>query len=325
MQEIVLTEEMRESAKKLIDIPITYKKLIETFGLSLLNGSSKVSQIKELQRIFNIETQRKPTRYIIKEIYETKKTRYGSGLILTNKQDFLDLCERRHLTPVGEVPEFFRGTDKIAYTCDFHPDNILYSTLRNLKHTIGCPLCKYPMSRFEVMIFLGLEYLGAIHRPKLNGVEYDIYIPNRNILIEVDGLLYHTNDESNGRAERKYDNAQKLSCALYKVIEQEPKSEIYREENKIYVVPYLTATLKEKEQIIKLLEETFSYKDAEGLWDKATDYMREWKNKHQEQEHDKKIYQYDTDGNLINVFGSFKEIQDAIKSGEAFGFNWAIT
>lgn len=327
MQNIKLTEEMVKAAQSIIDIPLPYKKLMNYLKQEILSGHSKMSQIEDLKRIFNIETQRKPTRYIIKEIYETKQDKISKKLVSTNKQDFLDLCRRRHLIPIEEIPEHLHSRQKVAYVCNFHSDTILYTTLYNLKNTVGCPLCQYPMSRFEVMVFLGVEYLGAIHRPKLKGIEYDIYIPKQNILIEADGVLYHSNDEENGRSERKYKTAEELNCTLYKLVEQTPKSKIYRDNNKIYTVPFLTASLKEKQQIIDLLKETFAYDDSQDYWDKAADYMREWKSQHQGQESNnyKKIYQYDTNGNLIHTFNSFKEIQDSIKSGQAFGFNWAIT
>ena len=327
MRSIELTEEIVKVAQSIINVPLPYKKLMNYLGQEILSGKSKICQIEDLKRAFNIEIQRKPTRYVIKEIYNTKQEKISKKLVSTNKQDFLDLCEKRYLTPIEEIPEHLHSREKVAYICNFHPDTILYTTLHNLKKTIGCPLCQYPMSRFEVMVFLGLEYLGAIHRPKLKGVEYDIYIPKQNILIEADGILYHSNDEENGRAERKYKTAEELNCTLYKLVEQTPKSKIYQEGNKIHTVPFLSATLKERQQMINLLKETFGYDDSQDYWDKAADYMREWKNQHQD--HDskapKKIYQYDDKGNLIYMFNSFKEIQDEIKSGEAFGFKWVIT
>ena len=83
---------------------------------------------------------------------------------------------------------------------------------------------------------------------------------------------------------------------------------------------------KENQQVIDLLKETFGYDDSQDYWDKAADYMREWKSQHQDQDNkvSKKIYQYDDEGNLIYTFNSFEEIQDAIKTGEAFGFKWAV-
>ena len=326
MRSIELTEEIIAAAQQIINIPLSYKKLMIHLGQNILAGKSKVCQIEDLKRAFNIEIQRKPTRYIIKEIYKTKKEKISGKLTPTNKQDFLDLCERRYLTPIEKIPEHLHSRVKIAYICDFHPDTILYNTLHNLKKTIGCPLCQYPMSRFEVMVFLGLNHLGAIHRPKLKGVEYDIYMPKQNILIEADGVLYHADDEETGRTEKKYRTAEELNCTLYKLVEQMPKSKIYREGNKIYTVPFLTASLKERQQMIDLLKETFGYDDSQDYWDKAADYMREWKSQHQDQDNkvSKKIYQYDDEGNLIYTFNSFEEIQDAIKTGEAFGFKWAV-
>lgn len=327
MRSIELTEEIVKAAQSIINVPLSYKKLMNHLGQEILSGHSKISQIEDLKRVFDIEIQRKPTRYIIKEIYEAKQDKISKKLVSTNKQDFLDLCERRYLTPVEEIPEHLHSREKVAYVCNFHPNTILHTTLRNLKNTVGCPLCQYPMSRFEVMVFLGLEYLGSIHRPKLKGVEYDIYMPKQNILIEADGVLYHADDEETGRAEKKYGTAEELNCTLYKLVEQMPKSKIYREGNKIYTVPFLTASLKERQQMIDLLKETFGYDDSQDYWDKAADYMREWKSQHQDQDNkvSKKIYQYDDKGNLIYTFNSFKEIQDAIKSGEAFGFKWAVS
>ena len=104
------------------------------------------------------------------EIYKTPLRKISPYSKPENKQEVLDFCERRHLTLLEEIPDDYCKSYPITYYCNFHPDNIITTTFRGLQNLIGCPLCKYPMSRFEVMVFLGMKNKGASHRSRLNGV-----------------------------------------------------------------------------------------------------------------------------------------------------------
>ena len=59
----------------------------------------------------------------------------------------------------------------------------------------GCPYCSSNTSLMELRIYSEMKFLfkNAKHRIKLFNKECDIFIPNYNIVIEYDGLYWHTN------------------------------------------------------------------------------------------------------------------------------------
>ena len=50
MRSIELTEETIEAAQQIINIPLSYKKLMLHLGQNILAGKSKVCQIEDLRR-----------------------------------------------------------------------------------------------------------------------------------------------------------------------------------------------------------------------------------------------------------------------------------
>lgn len=65
--------------------------------------------------------------------------------------------------------------------------------------TIGtnCPKCYNQSSRLELFIFAELKHLfeQAKHRFKIDGTECDIYLPEINLAIEIDGSYWHSLDK----------------------------------------------------------------------------------------------------------------------------------
>lgn len=85
----------------------------------------------------------------------------------------------------------------------------------------------------------------------------------------------------------------------------------------------MTASIKERKEIHKLLEKYLPYTHSDDLWDKAADYMKDWKAKRIEKT-SKSIKQYNKDGELICEYKNFEEIKEKILTGNAFGYNWTF-
>ena len=65
-----MTEQILDKMEELIDVPMTYKQLCESFDEKYYTGGkAKVAQIKEWQLFCDLEITNKPTRYIIHAVY----------------------------------------------------------------------------------------------------------------------------------------------------------------------------------------------------------------------------------------------------------------
>jgi hypothetical protein len=57
----------------------------------------------------------------------------------------------------------------------------------------GCPKCHSQTSLLELKVFTEMKFLfhDAEHRKKIHGVECDVFLPNLNLAIEIDGAYFH--------------------------------------------------------------------------------------------------------------------------------------
>lgn len=318
-----ITEADREKAKEFIGVPMKYRQLAEIFGQVPMRGTgSRRAQLDEWERNFVIEYTNNPTRYTIVSVYDEPK-RYGNRLKNDNKQRILQFCKDRYLTLVDEIPDDIRTTEEFSYVCNFHPNEVHTTIWGNLSGRIGCPLCKYPMSRFEVMMFLGLP--NALHRSKIDGEEFDIYLPELKTVIEFNGYFYHEVLSKKDKTSLKQEIAEKHNLKFIIINECADYSKMGIQENSITVLPYGVASAEQKEEIISLIQSVLPYEHKPDAWNKAANYMRNWKANQVAQQNqmlDVRINQYDTKGNLLNSFASFNEIKKLIQSGCAFGCEW---
>lgn len=299
---------------------LTYEEACREFGDEYkASGKSRNLQLARWNRLAVVNKVGRGKYIIEKELKEEEKVNKNKV-----RDKLLDLCEKRHIVLMEEDIDSLKSDDYIHYVCKFHPDVVQKSKYYNLINSIGCPLCAYPMGRFEVMLHLGLP--NSIHRTKIDGVEYDICLPDKRILIEVDGQMYHQHDKETGREDKKYAVAQKYGYRLIKIIEVSTVQEMRIEGDKIFIAVYGNANKQIKSQIISLIQSVLPYKHSDDLWDKAADYMRDWKYKqHQNNlESQQSIKQYDSNGILVHEYKSFSEIKTAIIAGEAFGFKWKV-
>ena len=307
-----------------INTPLTYKEICKISRLPYLGGSSKKSLFKELECWCKFEKTKSPTRYIFLEFYENRTENKPVVQKLPEDQYKYEDAERffikRKLTHPEPLPYPIRNRQKISYICDFHPDIVQEASWGELRNSIGCPLCKYQSSRFEIMTYLGIK--NAQSRAKFNGVEFDVYIPSINTVVEIDGYFYHK-DDTPEQLERKQKAAKENNLTFLRIIETLDTSQIGIENNIMYITPYATATKIIKKKIIDNLSCFLPFRYTDALWDDAAEYMR--KNKTMPTIIlPKTINQFDKDGNLINTY-TVNQLIAEISTGSAFGYNWEIT
>lgn len=111
----------------------------------------------------------------------------SSGLILHDWK--YDYSKINLLSPI-------KWKDKYSITCPIHGDFL--QIWNNHMKGYGCPKCISNSSKIENILFEKIQefYIGEIiqsYRPTfLNGQEIDIFIPEYNIGIEVNGLYWHS-------------------------------------------------------------------------------------------------------------------------------------
>lgn len=308
-----------------LNVEISYKELCAEMGEKPVNGGTNRS--RQMKRFF--------------KRVDIEKIGRGKYIILTDKptnefatnktfiKEMEIFCERRHVKIIEGLNRNSKKCSKIKYECNFHKGKVIETTFNSLLRGIGCPYCHYPMSRFEVMLHLGIE--DSVHRAKIDGIEYDVYLPKEKIAIEYNGLPYHNieNKEEQDRRKLKQETAEKNGIKLININETENGKEIIHVSDTELIVPiYTNATKQTKKKIIESIQQYLPYQHSPDLWDKAADFMREWKyRKHLERIENnvpKAINQYSKDGKLIRTFNSFLEIKKEIVSGNAFGFNWEL-
>ena len=341
-----LEQTVIEKAKDLIDKPMPYKKMMEYLGLPIKAGQSKVSQLRHLASYMKIDRQNSPTRFIIKEVYNEPIELLRKSVKDTNRQELIDFCAERKIKILSELPDKIKITDKFDFQCEINSEHKFSTNLKSLRYKIGCPLCKYPMSRFEVMLYLGIK--NSIHQYKIDGCEFDIYLPEEKIVVEFNGAFYHQDDEETGIMKIKQEVADKHGLRFI-IIEENVEDTLEKINDNLYTVPpYAISTLAQKEEINNFIASFLPYEYRDGLWDEAAVYIRQWKEniakrkqsvqaikkykvkkpviktpKIKEPKVKKKVInQYDSQGNLLNSFGSFKDINNLISSGYAFGYEW---
>ena len=98
---------------------------------------------------------------------------------------------------------------EVCITCKKHGD--FYQTAENHLYGKGCPKCGKHYSKFEDEITKLIECDYITHdRTILNGFELDIYIPNKKIAIEFNGLKWHS--EWFGGKDKNYHLSKTVEC-----------------------------------------------------------------------------------------------------------------
>jgi hypothetical protein len=90
--------------------------------------------------------------------------------------------------------------------------DVYYPRLHDIKQnkgglTCGCSYNKISYAQKEITEFIKLFNLAVTNEYEVNGLKYDIFIPSHNLLIEYNGLNWHSKQYSKQRDIKKYQNA----------------------------------------------------------------------------------------------------------------------
>lgn len=92
---------------------------------------------------------------------------------------------------------------------------------RGLSLTCGCSSYTSSSLSLEMVQFVESLGLGAVLEHSLGGWKYDVFIPGRNLVIEMQGLHWHSNDLSKTRDAKKRQEALKSGLHHMAVFEDE--------------------------------------------------------------------------------------------------------
>ena len=178
------------------------KTLREKYGV---DNVAHLDEIKEKKKQTNVE------RYGVEYPYQNKeilskvqrkiKERYGSITYGQAKQRFtfqsiLKFCKQKNYKPLFSEELYENKVQKLKFLCLNHEEEF-YSTLENIsrQNVAQCPKCK-PRSIMEVEIFdfIKEHVSGVTHNDRtiISPLELDIYVPDKNLAIEFNGLYWHS-------------------------------------------------------------------------------------------------------------------------------------
>ena len=110
-------------------------------------------------------------------------------------------------------------SSKVVYWKCVNGHNYQQNIVNKTRSKYGCPHCKVKGSRNEVRLFCELKSIGieVYLRHKINGIEFDIYLPQLKFAIEYDGAYYHRNRVDADK--KKNLAAEKLHLRLFRIRE----------------------------------------------------------------------------------------------------------
>jgi GNAT superfamily N-acetyltransferase len=125
--------------------------------------------------------------------------------------------------------EYVNNQTKVKVICPKH--GVFEAIPFNLLAGKGCPVCAHSISKPEIEIcelvksIVGDENVIVRDRTVLCGKELDIYIPSKNIAIEYDGLLWHSEKYNKDRLYHfnKTEKCKELGIRLIHIFEDEYK------------------------------------------------------------------------------------------------------
>jgi len=218
------------------------KTCLEKYGTScsLQNENVKEKAIKTNLKKYGVDHFSKSSLFVEK----TRKTcleRYGtnhfnqSEYAQNNKRNLLEwnkiieYCNKKNYTPLFSEEEYRGNRTKLKFKCNKH-DVIFESKMVYVQKNIGvqCPTCKTNGISFQekdlvkfIKSILNLkieENIKSIIPP----YELDIYIPDKNIAIEYNGLYWHSElKKPNNYHFDKYKLCKQNNIKLIQIFEDE--------------------------------------------------------------------------------------------------------
>ena len=123
----------------------------------------------------------------------------------------------------NEIP--FGTKKKVWWKCKYgHSWNTSVCCRTRKENPTSCPICHNGnSSMIEMALYITLKkyYKNIKHREKINGLEYDIYIPELNLLIEYNGWNWHKDKVEQDLNKYKY--AIKNNYNFFCIIEHQTK------------------------------------------------------------------------------------------------------
>ncbi len=149
---------------------------------------------------------------------------------LTN-EEFISRCQKIHINPDGtpkydySITKFKKSLDTIEYICPIHGKQKQLAT-NHLHNREGCPYCSHHVSSNEILLqnFLINQNIKfeTSNRKIIYPKELDIYIPEKQIGIEINGLNFHSDKfKSNNYHLQKTIECEKQGIHLIHIFEDE--------------------------------------------------------------------------------------------------------
>lgn len=210
MKKITFTEETKEKLKEVIGEKLTYAELCKKTGLPPKKGNSKKAQLNELTSYCEIVKLNRPTRYVVKEVFEVafEVIAFISG---NNKfQTIFDGVLFQALLDKKGYPLYASGLDLIEmfqevnknFSFTFSEENLKkiggnYNYMKNMGEVVYRILHKWTQRKIESMSDRGVIRLGVGYRVyskvksydgKTYYKKYDVPVSTSESLNELDRL-----------------------------------------------------------------------------------------------------------------------------------------
>ena len=228
---IVAANKLKTKATELFDFEIFSEYVLLSEQKDLYLDTDKLSFQCELHGVFeksvhNIKLGQKCPKCKSTEIGLSK--RYSES-------EFLELITISN--NVEYVPgSFIKVVSPVLFKCDSHGEFLLNRAYYAIQNIVKCPICN--ISSFELDVISFVESLGVGHikhyRPEwMDGKELDIFFPEFNVAIEVNGSYWHSEKfKYNWYHFDKTKKCKENSVILLHIWEHywkiDPKKEIYK-------------------------------------------------------------------------------------------------
>lgn len=147
----------------------------------------------------------------------------------------------------------------------------------------GCVICNNNGTSLpEIAIFICFKeiFKNTKNRIKINNIEYDICVPELNLLIEYDGMPWHEDREEKDR--KKYLFAKNNGYCFLRIVEYNRNSKrkghrVYNEENVIYLEKYpkmQETCYNIQKYISKLYNKHIIFNDLDSIEQRALEYSK---------------------------------------------------
>lgn len=182
-----------------------------------------------------------------------------------------EVFEKRGYTLLStEIPNIHTP---LKYRCPRHPTSELFMSYENMKKGINCRLCSYKNNSSIPELFLYYcfkkENPNVKSRYKINGYEYDIFIPEINLCIEYDGLYWHKDIIKLKKDQIKESYCKENNINFLRIKEIDKNVDIFNNNNIFYIYG---SKAKDLDWIIILYKKIANYINKTYNWYLTIDF-----------------------------------------------------